>query len=149
MDLNEEAFVLRNIPMFSSLDSSKLKLLAFASDEMTFEAGEELFRSGDAADCAYVVLDGEVDIVIDLTSDNQVSLVRGKNELIGEMGIISNAPRSATVRARTTVKALRISAELFIKLLRENADLALSVMRQLSHKLAVATQEIGEAALSK
>ena len=59
-----------------------------------------------------------------------------KNELFGEMGVLSNAPRSASIRAKGDVKALRITDEAFLKLLRDNPDVALDVLRQLSDKLA-------------
>jgi CRP-like cAMP-binding protein len=57
------------------------------------------------------------------------------NELIGEMGVIRNRPRGATVRAKTPVRALRIASEVFLGLITENKQCALDVMRQLSARL--------------
>jgi len=65
-----------------------------------------------------------------------VAGVLGPNELVGEMGVLAKAPRSATIRARGQVQALRIEADMFLELLAENPDVALDVMRQLSEKLA-------------
>lgn len=145
MDVFQEAEQLRQVPMFSKLEPSKLKLLAFTSDALNFSSGEELFRVNDPSDCAYVILDGEVEILAESDKGDQiVVLTRGVNELIGEMAILNNAPRSATLRAKGQVKALRISNESFVKLLTENAEVALDVMRQLSEKLAGSHEQVEE-----
>lgn len=123
--------------MFSKLDASKLKLLAFTSESVTFQDGEVLFHVNDPSDSAYVIMDGEVEILTEAEGGELVPVVtRGRNELIGEMAVLSNAPRSATLRAKGEVKTLRISNDAFLKLVSENGDIALDVMRQLSDKLA-------------
>ncbi len=123
--------------MFSKLDASKLKLLAFTSEHVTFQDGEVLFNVNDPSDSAYVIMDGEVEILTEAEGGELVPVVtRGRNELIGEMAVLSNAPRSATLRAKGEVKTLRISNDAFLKLVSENGDIALDVMRQLSDKLA-------------
>ncbi len=137
MDVFQEAEQLRQVPMFSKLEPSKLKLLAFTSEAVSFQDGDILFHVNDPSDCAYVIMDGEVEILTETESGELVPVVtRGRNELIGEMAVLSNAPRSATLRAKGPVKTLRVSNEAFLKLISENADIALDVMRQLSDKLA-------------
>lgn len=136
MDIQKEAESLRNVPMFTKLDPSKLKLLAFTSQLLQFDDGEILFRMGDRADCAYVIISGEVEIMAETDSGEFVAGILGKNELVGEMAILTNSPRSATIRARGGVVALRIAEDMFLKLLAENSEVALDVMRQLSRKLA-------------
>ena len=133
--LHEEAELLRRVPMFSRLEPSKLKLLAFTSESMTFEDGEVLFHRGDPADCAYVIMEGAVDVLSDTDDGVAVATTLRANELFGELGVITNETRSATLRANGALQALRISDEMFLKLLADNADLALDVMRQLSLKL--------------
>ncbi len=63
LNISQEAELLRKVPMFSKMESSKLKLLAFTSESLTFETGESLCHAGDPADCAYVIMSGEVEIV--------------------------------------------------------------------------------------
>ena len=135
MDLTTEAEMLHKVPMFSNLELSKLKLLAFTSELCTFDGGEVLFEAGDAADSAYVIMEGEVEIVVETGAGPVVEGVLGPNELFGELGVLTNSPRSATIRARDGLVALRISDEMFLKLLAENPEAALDVMRQLSDKL--------------
>ena len=144
MDLLREAQQLKNVPMFARLDAPKLKLLAFTSQRLSFDAGEELFHLGDAADCAYVIVEGEVDVLADIDAGEIVVTTLGKNQLCGEMAVLSNYPRSATVRAKGRVQALRISDEAFLRLLSENPEVALDVMRQLSDKIAQSQRQFEE-----
>ena len=136
MDLLQEAELLRKVPMFARLEPSRLKLLAFTSQNLSFGNAEELFRAGEPSDCAYVIMEGEVEVMADTEAGEVVAVTLSKNELFGEMGVLSNAPRSASIRAKGDVKALRITDEAFLKLLRDNPDVALDVLRQLSDKLA-------------
>lgn len=135
MDLFQEAEMLRRVPMFAKLPASKLKLLAFTSQCLTFQDHEVLFHAGDSADCAYVIVDGEVEILADTDAGEVVVGVLHRNELFGELAVLTNSPRSATLRARGKLEALRITDEMFLKLLGENPEVAIDVMRQLSEKL--------------
>ena len=134
MDLNAEAELLHKVPMFSKLEPSKLKLLAFTSQSLEFEDGEILFHAGDAAVCAYVIMEGEVEILAD-DGKPIAGGILGKNQLFGELGVLTGSPRSAAIRARGDLTALRIADEMFLRLLAENSETALDVMRQLSDKL--------------
>ena len=145
LNLHEQAEHLRRVPMFSRLEPSKLKLLAFTSESLIFEDGEVLFHRGDAADCAYVIMEGAVDVLSDTDDGIVVATTLHANELFGELGVITNEARSATLRAKGTLQALRISDEMFLKLLADNADLALDVMRQLSLKLTRSHRQYEEA----
>ena len=119
-------------PSSAGLDSAKLKLLAFTSRALKFGPGEVLMRKGDPADSAYVILEGEVEIVAETPTGEFVVAVVGRKRCSGEMGVITNTPRGATVRAKVPVRALRISGDVFLRLITENPDCALDVMRQLS-----------------
>ena len=136
LDLSQEADLLRKVPMFAKLEPSKLKLLAFTSESLTFDDDEELFHAGDPADCAYVIMAGEVAIMTETEQGEVPTFVRGTNELVGEMALLTSSARSASVRAKGPVTAMRITQDMFFKLLTENPDIALDVMRQLSVRLA-------------
>ena len=110
MDIQKETDLLRNVPMFAKLDPSKLKLLAFTSQRLHFEDGEILFNDGDRADCAYVIMSGEVEIVANSEGTPFVAGTLGANQLFGELGVLTGAPRSATIRARGELVAMRMNA---------------------------------------
>ena len=126
--------------MFSRLEPSKLKLLAFTSESIEFLDQDILFYLNDPSDSAYVIMSGVVEVLVE-TEDGLVPVVtRGENEMIGEMAVLTNSPRSATLRAKGPVRALRVANDAFVKMMTENPGVALDVMRQLSLKLAESTE---------
>ena len=135
MDVFQEAEMLRRVPFFGGLDSAKLKLLAFTSRALKFAPGEDLVKRGGVSDSAYVILDGEAEVIGETSGGEFVVAALGSNALIGEMGVIRNVPRGLTVRAKTPVRALRIASEVFLGLITENPGCALDVMRQLSARV--------------
>ena len=135
MDVFQEAELLRKVPFFGGLDPAKLKLLAFTSRALKFGPGEDLMRAGDPADSAYVIIEGEVEIIGRTPTGEFLIGVLGHHSLIGEMGVITNAPRGTTVRAKGAVRALRIAGDVFLRLLTDNPGCALHVMRDLSGRV--------------
>ena len=135
MDLAEETDLLRKIPMFAKMETSRLKLLAFASEIVSFQHGDIVFNSGDSADYAYVIMDGAVDIITETDSGPVVTDTLRQNQLIGELGLLNNTPRIATLIANGNLQAMKITAEMFFRILRENSEVALDVIRMLSDKL--------------
>ncbi|SEG81171.1 cyclic nucleotide-binding domain-containing protein [Marinobacterium lutimaris] len=140
MDINQEVERLRQIPMFAKVDISKLKLLAFTSQLLTCKPGEVLIKVNDPSDCVYLVMDGELEIVSLTTCGREQSIVRQRGDVIGEIAVIAKSRRTATVRALTEARVLRIEADAFIDMMTRNSDVALDVMRQLCDKLAQAMQ---------
>lgn len=136
MDMMQETDLLRKVPMFAKLEASKLKLLAFTSELLVFDDGDELFHIGDSADCAYVIMDGTIDVVTETDTGPMVVTTLQQNQLFGELALLNNAPRNATLLAVGNITVMKITGEMFLRLLSENSDLALDVMRQLSNKLA-------------
>jgi CRP/FNR family cyclic AMP-dependent transcriptional regulator len=135
MSLKQEFELLRRVPFFAEIEPAKLKLLAFMSERVGFDAGKQLFRQGDPADAAYLIIDGEAEVVVDSPGGPLVLATLGANEIVGEMGILCNVPRTATVRAKGRLTALRISKEPFMRMVREFPNMAISIMQELAHRL--------------
>jgi CRP/FNR family transcriptional regulator, cyclic AMP receptor protein len=142
LDLAEETDLLRKIPMFAKMETSKLKLLAFASEMVSFEDGDIVFNSGDTADYAYVIMEGAVDIITETESGPIVTFTLSQNQLIGELGVLNNTPRIATLIAHGDLLAMKITAEMFFRILRENSEVALDVIRMLSDKVTRTNQQL-------
>jgi len=121
--------------MFAKMETSRLKLLAFASEIVSFQDGDIVFNSGDSADYAYVIMDGAVDIITGTDGGRAVIDTLRQNQLIGELGLLNNNPRNATLVANGNLQAMKITAEMFFRILRENSEVALDVIRMLSDKL--------------
>ena len=145
MSLNEEVELLRNIPLFSKIEPSKLKLLAFTSERLTYGDGQDLVVQGDMGDSAYIIVAGTADIIVE-TPDGPLTVASvGKNDIIGEIAILCDVPRTATVRASSEVTTLRISKELFFQLVNEFPQMAVEIMRVLALRLDIATKKLREA----
>lgn len=136
MDLAEETDLLRKIPIFAKMETSKLKLLAFASEIVSFDDGDVVFNSGESADFAYVIMEGAVDIVTETDAGPKVLDTLSQNQLIGELGLLNNAPRNATLVTKGQLRVMKITGDMFFRMLRENSDVALDVIRMLSDKLS-------------
>lgn len=145
MSLNEEVELLRNIPLFSKIDPSKLKLLAFASERVIFGAGQELFHQGDSGDTAYIIIDGNADVLIDSPGGELAVAKIGKNELVGEIAILCDVPRTATLRADDQVTTLAISKDLFFQMVREYPDMGIQIMRELAQRLEQTNAQLRDA----
>ena len=135
MSLNQEVELLRTIPLFSKIEGSKLKLLAFTSERLTFEAGQDLCRQGDMGDAMYVIVEGAADVLIDTPKGPLKVAELKKNEFVGEIAILCDVPRTATVTAREKTTTLKITKDLFFRLEQEFPQMAVEIMRELAHRL--------------
>jgi CRP-like cAMP-binding protein len=142
MLLRDEVEMLRRVPIFARIAPAKLKLLAFTSDRVSYRAGQILFHQGDLGDAAYVVLAGTADILVDTpTGEFKVADV-DVNSIVGEIAILCDVSRTATVKATSNVEALRISKEHFLKLLSDFPEMAVDIMRVLADRLNHTTAEL-------
>ena len=151
MSLEQEVELIRRFPIFSKIAPAKQKLLCFSSDRLTYNVGQEVFHMGDPGDACYIVIEGQIDISVDRSNGKDTLLLStvGPNDIIGEIAIFGQVPRTATATARTRVEVLRISADLFRSVIRENPDAAIELIRNLAHRLAnttaILTRETGSA----
>jgi CRP-like cAMP-binding protein len=145
MLLKDEVDLLRKVPLFAHLDPAKLKLLAFTSTRASFKPGQELFHQGDEGDAAYLILSGEADVVADTPSGEVPVATVGQNAIIGEIAILCEVPRTATVRAASQLETLKIEKEHFLRLIREFPDMSVEIMRELGQRLTRTTAELSQA----
>src|SRR2546423_1069261 len=93
MSLKQEFELLRRVPFFAEIEPAKLKLLAFMSERVGFDPGKQLFRQGDPADAAYLIIDAQAEVVVDTPGGPVVLATLGANEIVGEIAIPCNLPR--------------------------------------------------------
>ena len=135
MTLETEVQTLRQVPMFRDIDPARLKLLAFTSERVNFAEGQKFFSQGDPADAAYVILQGKADVELESVGGTIKVAELGQNAIVGEMGILSDSPRSATVVAAAPTSALRIDKRVFLELLTQFPQMSVAVMRELASRL--------------
>jgi ABC-type multidrug transport system fused ATPase/permease subunit len=143
--LSAEARLLQELPLFSNLDATKLKFLAFTSERMTYKPGEILMQQGDDGEDAYVILDGAAEVVIETEESEQVLFELGANKLVGELALLCDSKRTATVRARITTTALRLNREVFSEMARQDPQFAFEMTRELGRRLILTTSELNRA----
>ena len=142
MSLKQEFELLRRVPFFAEIEPAKLKLLAFMSERVAFDPGKLLCRQGDPGDAAYLIIEGEVEIIAETPEGPVVLAVLGANEIVAEMAILTDMPRAATVKSKSRLIALRISKEPFLRMVREFPSMAVSIMRELAHRLDAANNQL-------
>jgi CRP-like cAMP-binding protein len=143
--LKDEVQTLRQVPLFAGVAPAKLKLLAFASDRVSYRPGETLFHQGDPGDAAYVILEGRADILAE-ASGGQIKIAElADNAIVGEIAILCDVSRTATVKASGPLEALRIRKDVFLNLLADYPDMMFEILRSLAQRLTRTTSELTEA----
>jgi CRP-like cAMP-binding protein len=132
MSLIKDMEILSNIPLFAKVNPARLKLLAFTSERLEYLSGDELFHQDDYGDAAYVILQGEAEILVDTPRRAIKIATLGKNEIIGEIAILCDVPRTATVVAHSDLDTLRVSKEGFFHLVTEFPQVGVEVMSALA-----------------
>ncbi|GLS86351.1 cyclic nucleotide-binding protein [Cypionkella aquatica] len=143
--LNDEVKMLKQVPLFAGVSPAKLKLLAFTSERVSYRSGDVLCRQGDAGDAAFVLLSGHADVIVDGPTGQIKVADLEENAIVGEIAILCDVARTATVKAATAVEALRISKENFFKLMSDFPEMTIEVVRVLADRLSQTTVELSEA----
>ena len=113
MSLEQEVELIRQFPIFAKIQPAMQKLLCFSAERLNYDAGQVMFNAGDMGDAAYIVIDGKVEISVPTPSGPIVVNTLGRNDIIGEIAIFGDVPRTATATAQDRVETLKISKELF------------------------------------
>src|SRR6516164_7258933 len=135
MTIETDVQSLRQVSMFREIDLARLKLLAFTSDRLSYEKGDVLFHQNEVSDSTYVIVEGKVDVWIAAARDRIKVAELGAGEMVGEMGVLCDKPRSATIEAASHVVALKIEREVFFDMLSQFPQMSVAVMRDLARRL--------------
>ena len=128
---------LRIVAAFAELPPARLRLLAQAAEEVHFEAGEVIVRQGDSGDAVYALTKGEAEVwLMDSLKGPALLRTMGSGHLFGETAVLYQGARSATIKAKTNVTALKLPGEEFLELLRSTPGVALQVAVILAQRLA-------------
>lgn len=131
MNLND----LRKSPLFQGLSDDELQKLMDMAEPLSLRAGECLIRQGDMGDAAYVVIKGELEIQKQ-TGNSLIKIdVRNPGDVVGEMALLSNATRNASVIAKSDVEVLRIPQDAFVTLLTSSPGAAMAVLHWVMARL--------------
>jgi len=148
MSLHEEVELLRAIPLFAKIEPAKLKLLAFTSERLVYQDGQRLFKQGDPGDAAFIIIDGSAAVRIDTPGGETTVANLGKGDVVGEIAILCDVPRTASVDATAKLTTLKITKELFFRLVSEFPQISIEIMRELATRLERTNAQLRQA-LSK
>jgi CRP/FNR family cyclic AMP-dependent transcriptional regulator len=140
--LAKDVETLSNTPLLAKVDPIRLKLLAFTSERLEYTSGDELFHQDDHGEAVYVIVEGKADILVDSPPEVIKIATLGKNNIIGEIAILCDVPRSATVVAHGDLDTLRVSKERFFRLVADFPQVGVAVMSALAAKLHRTTQAL-------
>ncbi len=125
------------LPLFEGLDRIDLAKMIPSLVQQDFRAGDVLFREGDPGDSLYIIVSGEAKAYLGEDKQESKDLnVMGHGECIGEMALLTGAPRSASVRSLTDLSTLKLTKEGFDDLLKKHHSLTLHFAGILARRLA-------------
>ena len=137
----ERVLELRRIPLFAGLSPAELLRVADIAEESTFPDGDVFAEEGETGEELYIILTGTVRVLREEHGTAVEVARRVPGDVIGEMSIISRAPRIASLVAEGDVRAISIGRREFESMLAERPDVALAVMRSLADRLGAVTAE--------
>jgi len=140
--------LLRNVPLFAVLQENQLAVLTSVVSRRSFPRSTTIIAAGDETDSLYLVIAGRLKVMMSDDEGREVILTMlGPNEYFGEMGLIDDSTRSASVISLEPCELLVLSKRDFRKCLLENVEMAMTVMRGLVKRLREADRKIGSLAL--
>jgi CRP/FNR family cyclic AMP-dependent transcriptional regulator len=132
---NEKVELIKRAPLFWSCSKRELQQIAQIADEIDLRVGKEMTRQGERGREFFVLLEGDAEVVKDGRSINTL----GAGDFFGEIALVSDRPRTATVTATSPVRALVITDRAFRRLLEDQPDIQSKVLAALAARLAPET----------
>jgi CRP-like cAMP-binding protein len=123
--------LLHRVPLFQGLDRKQLERLSTAFSDRTFPAGHEMTVEGAGGVGFFVIEDGEATVTV----GGEERRTLGPGDYFGEVALIDEGTRSATITAKTDVKAYGLTPWQFRPLVEENASIAWPLLVTMAHRL--------------
>ncbi|MGZ8203618.1 MAG: Crp/Fnr family transcriptional regulator [Burkholderiales bacterium] len=140
--------ILKTVPLFSLFSDHQLSTLFPAIQHRTYPRHSFMLRGGERTDALYVILSGRAKVVMDDGEGREVTLTTiGPSEFFGEMSLIDEKPRSASVEALEVCEVLYVSKQAFMACLKDNLDVAMLMLRSVVGRLREADKKIASLAL--
>ena len=128
---NRKVELIRRVPLFAGCSNKELGRISMIADEIDFRPGKTLIREGASGREFFVLAEGTAEI----TRNGKRIDTAGPGDFFGEMALLSNQPRNATVTTTSDVDALVVTAQSFRHLVESNPLIALKVMRAVADRL--------------
>jgi CRP/FNR family cyclic AMP-dependent transcriptional regulator len=129
---NQKVELIRKAPLFAHCSKRELEQIAQIADEIDLREGKEMTRQGSRGREFFVLLEGETNVKKDGRKINTL----GPGDFFGEIALVSDTPRTATVTATSPVRALVITDRSFKRLLQDIPEIQAKVLSALAERLA-------------
>jgi len=140
--------ILKSVPLFSSFNDAHLNTLLTCVQHRSYPRGSFILRAGEETDALYIILSGRAKVLIPDEEGHEVILtIMGPQEFFGEMGLLDDLPRSASVETLEACEMLRLSKAGFTNVLKDNFELAMLIIRNLVRRMRDADRKIESLAL--
>lgn len=126
---------LKRVSWFQDLDSRSLEAISNAAVEQSYQPGQLIMRQGDTGVGAFIIRSGKVDIIQERDGKEQKLATLGPGDVVGEMALLDEFPRSASVRAVEPTTALGIQRWHFKGILESHPQLALALLPILTRRI--------------
>ncbi len=131
MAKDEKLELLHRIPLFSGLDKRQLLRLGQLTDEVDVADGRVLMRAGERGDELFIIIQGTLRVEL----EDRVVLQRGPGEFVGEIALVDDGPRTATVVSEGPARLLVVGRRAFHALMEEFPPIQLVVLRELARRV--------------
>lgn len=135
---DKKVAALKSAPLFADLSRRELSELAKVTEDVDFDTGKVLCREGQTGHEFFVIMEGEVEV----TRRGKTLATGGSGEFFGEIALVENLRRTATVTARTPVRFFVLTRRSFLRLLDEQPGVERKVMRALARRLVAVSDEL-------
>ena len=126
---------LKRVSWFQDLDNKSLEAISNAAVEQTYQPGQLIMRQGDTGVGAFIIRNGKVEIIQERDGKEQRIATLGPGDVVGEMALLDEFPRSASVRAIEPTTALGIQRWHFKGILESHPQLALALLPILTRRI--------------
>ena len=140
MSVRGDVDLLRQTPLFSSVDAAQLQLLVFSAERLKMSAGEFLIRKGETRSAGLLVLAGQAEAYSG-RSGRPVALI-DRGAFLGELQMIARIPASVSVQAKTNMHVMVIGHDLFMRVCSEFPDAGGKMLQALSRKLDASMKDL-------
>ena len=134
--VEEIAQILAPHPIFARVDRESLLAVAAQCGLAAYPAGATIMREGDPGSFACVILEGEVDVFVDLPAGPIHLATIGRDRIIGELGVFTDLPRTATVVTRSDLVFIRVEQDSLMRLSADYPSIGVAIIRELGGRLA-------------
>ncbi len=136
---------LTDLPLFVKIDDDELKRIVRHMHVFSVEEGDTVFEEGEIGSCICFVVDGVLDVVKKSAVGNSVVIAAlTKGSTIGEMAVVDEFPRSATVRARTEATLITFTREEFDEILRKYPHIGIKLLKGIARILSLHLRKTSE-----